>query len=49
MVDAMEEDFLPEDPDELKDLCKDLMARQMVIMMSIAMSGLADDEEDFDA
>ncbi|WP_080797045.1 plasmid pRiA4b ORF-3 family protein [Arabiibacter massiliensis] len=46
MVDAMEDDFLPEDPDELKELCKDLLAQQMVMVVGLSMDGVAGEDDE---
>lgn len=38
MIDEMESDLIPDDPDELKEMCKSLMVEKMLMMMSISMS-----------
>lgn len=38
MVDEMEADLIPDDPEELKEMCKSLLVEKMLMMMSISMS-----------
>ena len=38
MVDEMEADLIPDDPEELKEMCKSLLVEKMLMMMSVSMS-----------
>lgn len=47
MVDAMGDEILPDDPDELKEMCKGLIVEKMIMTMSLSMSGMLDDPGSF--
>lgn len=50
MLDALEDELIPDDPADLKEMCKDLMAEKMALMASFAERDKhdedADDEDD---